>query len=1549
MRILFTILLLTCSYFASANGMSVRFERLLIEDGLSQSSVESVIHDNKGFLWLATHDGLNRYDGYQFKHFRHDPQNPNSLSNSFVTIIYEDSQGQLWVGTKGGGLNRFDADTQTFTRFVHDDVDLQSLSHNYVTSIVEDQQGTLWVGTLGGGLNQFDTDTGKFLHFKASDNGRIGLSHNMVRSILEDSLGNLWIGTEGGGVNRFDTRTGRFKHYRHSKSDNTSLSHDVVYDIAEDTQGTIWVGTYGGGLNRFDRKSQTFSAFRYESNNPNSLSYNKIWSLEYDKDGGIWVGTDGQGLSFYDVKQDKFTHFKHQSSDSHSLSHNSIRAIYQDDKGLLWVGTFGAGVNRVGTRQRYFGHHKHQVEDSTSLSSDIIMSIFEDSRGGVWAGTWGAGVNYQRSQTSGFVNFRHRAGDENSLSHNSVWAINEDNQGNVWIGSKAGLSRFNPESQSFTNFGHDPNNLNSLSHGWIMNIFVDDQDILWLATRGGGLNRFDKKSNTFTHYRHKANDENSLSSDSLLDVFGDDEGILWIGSWGGGFNKLDPKTLKITRYLNNKQDPYSISDNYLMTGYKDSDGFIWIGTFGGGLNKFNPQTEKFMNFREKDGLGNDTVYSILEDDNKNLWLSTNRGLSKFNPRSGVFKLYDVNDGLQSNEFNGGAHYKSNNGELYFGGIKGFNRFYPSLIEEDKQPPSVIFTDFLLFNQTVEIKAEHHKNAENPRDSIFTLSQSIEGLEQLDIGHKENLVTFEFSALDYSNPMKNQYKYKMEGLDEKWVKADAKIRRATYTNLPSGEYVLRVKASNPDGYWNDRGASIQINVSPPPWLSWWAYSIYFVVLSLIILKFILYRIERNKVRNERMMLHHLKQVDKLKDDFLANTSHELRTPLNGIIGLAESLIDGIDGELPDKAKRTLSMVVTSGRRLASLINDILDLSKLKHSNIELSKQPLDIRALTDVVLTLSKPLVSTKPVRLINEIPEKIVAVEADENRLLQILHNLVGNGIKFTESGAVTVSAVEENEFVTIAITDTGVGISEDKFDSIFESFEQAQGDIERQYGGTGLGLTITKQLIELHGGNIKVSSILGQGSTFTFTLPVSLSESSSAINAKTNQIETTLIAQLDEAAEEELVFDNVGHDGEGGQFRILLVDDEPINIHVLKNYLSNQNYQMVEAQDGLQALQAIENNGPFDMVLLDIMMPKMSGYEVCKIIRETYSVSDLPVLFLTASNQVDDVVQGFAVGANDHLNKPVAKHELLSRVGTHLRLLDINRNLENRVMERTVEVEQQNERLEHKNQQMQQALDKLVLSEKLASLGALMAGVAHEINHPTNYVVFSVETLKDDLQKCREYIFKLTSNDTDPDIIDSIEHKFEPLEEHVAGIKEGVERVRTIIKDLQTSTRMGDLEKISVNVTDILMSTINLVSAEYKEHVELITELTDVPEIICHPSKLSQVFMNLIVNACDAVKQRAQLEEVDIEQVHGQIIISCQQVRHFVEIQVKDNGCGMNEEALDNLFEPFLNNQSDEQDSGLSLSISRDIIHSQGGKLTVESQVNKGTVFKVVMPIDVD
>ncbi|MCJ8270914.1 MAG: GGDEF domain-containing protein, partial [Psychrosphaera sp.] len=448
----------------------------------------------------------------------------------------------------------------------------------------------------------------------------------------------------------------------------------------------------------------------------------------------------------------------------------------------------------------------------------------------------------------------------------------------------------------------------------------------------------------------------------------------------------------------------SLSQGFVASVYEDNKGTIWVGT-SAGLNKYTGSEGGFVQYTENEGLANSVIYCITQDNANHLWMSTNLGLSRLNDDTGEFKNYDVSVGLQSNEFNLASCMTSSEGELFFGGINGFNRFFPEKLVEDEVPPKVVFTDFLLFNKKVPIQSQ-----KSSKSTAFMLPQAIDLLSELTLTYKQSLVSFEFAALDYHSPLKNRYKYLLEGFDDNWIDVDAKIRRATYTSLPSGDYTLRVQASNADGFWNEQGASINIHVQPAPWLSWWAFVLYVLLIVLIIYGVVHNHIETSKMRHELSVIDKLKQLDRLKDAFLANTSHELRTPINGIIGLAESLMDGVAGHMSDEAKRILGMVVASGKRLSRLVNDILDMSKLKHGGVELHTQALDLHSLVDVVLTLSKPLVARKEVKLINDVPWSLPAVEADEDRLLQILHNLVGNGVKFTDSGAVSVTAKIAND-----------------------------------------------------------------------------------------------------------------------------------------------------------------------------------------------------------------------------------------------------------------------------------------------------------------------------------------------------------------------------------------------------------------------------------------------------------------------------------------------------------------------------------------------------------
>jgi signal transduction histidine kinase/HPt (histidine-containing phosphotransfer) domain-containing protein len=794
------------------------------------------------------------------------------------------------------------------------------------------------------------------------------------------------------------------------------------------------------------------------------------------------------------------------------------------------------------------------------------------------------------------------------------------------------------------------------------------------------------------------------------------------------------------------------------------------------------------------------------------------------------------------------------------------------------------------------------------DEVFTLPKAINVLDELTLSHEHTLVSFAFAALHFANPMRNQYAYKLQGWDKDWIKTDAKMRRATYTNIPAGDYVFRVKASNKDGHWNEQGKSLRLIVEPPPWATWWAYSLYWLLATVSVA--LIVRSYHKKIENEREVIQQLMQVDKLKDEFLANTSHELRTPLNGIIGLAESLIDGVAGKLPDSANHNLAMVVASGRRLADLVNDILDFSKLNNANIELFTKAIDLHAVVDIVVTLSQPLLAGKSVELINDVPKGLPPAQADEDRLQQILHNLLGNAIKFTEKGQVTITANQTATGLEVAVSDTGIGIAQDKFALIFESFEQVQGSAERSYGGTGLGLAVCKQLVELHGGWLSVDSELGEGSVFSFTLPTSKDESAGGICINQAVARLHLLETYDEQGvvvgpdTKILPSLDTGHDG--SQFRILLVDDEPVNRQVLHNHLSMQNYQLVEAVGGQQALDIVEesteHNDPFDLILLDIMMPKVSGYDVCKKLREIYPVNDLPVIFLTAKNQVADLVQSFAVGANDYLSKPVSKHELLTRVETHLKLLDINRNLENKVAERT------------------EALERATQAKS-----DFLAKMSHEIRTPINAVIglsrLALKTKLDHQQ--RDYVEKIVD----------------------AGAA-----LLGLINDILDFSKIEagklTIESTKFKLEKLLRSSINLSAMNaHAKGLELITDIhCDVPPVLIgDPLRLQQIIVNLVNNAVKFTEKGSVCVKVAIkEEIDRQLLLHC---------RVIDTGIGMTPEQQANLFQSFA--QADETvtrkygGTGLGLAISKQLSELMGGEIWLESELGKGSVFQFTTIVD--
>jgi signal transduction histidine kinase/ligand-binding sensor domain-containing protein len=875
-----------------------RFERYSLEQGLSESAVPCILQDNKGFMWFCTQDGLNRYDGYEFVVYEHDPEDPNTLGSNFIQSLYEDPSGALWIGTNGGGLSRLDRTSAPgpgpgqFTHYQYDPEDPYTLSSNVVLSIFEDREGILWIGTDGGGLNKLDRDTGQFVRFQHDPQDPQSLSHNAVQTIYEDREGALWIGTDGGGLNRLDRDTGRFVRFQHDPQDPHSLADNAVQAILEDREGVLWIATNGGGLDQLDRESAPgpgtgrFIHHQNDPNDPHSLSDDAVWAIYEDSVGVLWIGTLGGGLDSYDRESERFVHHRNDPGDPHSLSNDHVWSIYEDRTGGLWIGTFGGGVNRLDREMDKFRHYQADPSDPNSLSENVVWSIYEDREGMLWIGTNGGGLNrLDRASASEagedqFIHYQSIPTDTRSLSHNVVWSIHQDEEGVIWVGTSTGLDRFDrertqgPDAGQFVHYPADP----------VFTIHQDRERLLWIGTWGGGLGRFDRETEQLTFYQNDPADIHSLSDNNVLSILQDREGVLWVGTFNGGLDRFDRETERFVHYQNDPDDPSSLSDNIVLDIHQDREGNLWVATGGGGLNKLDRETMTFSHYTEKDGLPNDTVYGILEDDvspakgGPNLWLSTNRGVSRFNLQDETFRNYDVGDGLQSNEFNQGACHRSHSGEMFFGGVNGFNAFYPEQVKDNSHVPPIVLTRLTQAGEDVDAGAP------------------VEGLTEARFKWPRNFFEFEFAALNYAQPEDNQYAYILEGFDSDWVKAGTN-RIGRYTNLPGGTYTLRMKGSNNDGVWNEEGLAVKVTVVPPVWERWWFRGI--IALVLLGGAFSAYRLRVRSVEARSREL----------ESQVADRTKELAA-LNAVTSAVNRSLD-LQSILDDALEMTLQVTETEG--------------------------------------------------------------------------------------------------------------------------------------------------------------------------------------------------------------------------------------------------------------------------------------------------------------------------------------------------------------------------------------------------------------------------------------------------------------------------------------------------------------------------------------------------------------------------------------------------------------------------------------------------------------
>jgi signal transduction histidine kinase/ligand-binding sensor domain-containing protein len=1047
-----------------------RFDHLTVDDGLSSNRIRCIYKDSKDYLWIGTDVGLDKFDSYQVKMYRHADKTIGSISSDILTCIYEDREENLWVGTYDG-LNLYNSSKDKFKTFRKNNANNNSLNSNCITGIVEDKDGNLWVVTDGSCLNKWDPDNQSFTRYPF-ELLRRGLSVRPSRMAAVDSKGYIWIGSLSPGIIRFDPKTALFTKFEDPSVDFGNYSYKSLYI---DRKDKIWIATDGNGFFSYDPATNKFEHFGLKGDGKGT-NLNFVLDIIPEDDRFLLLAVDQGGINRYDKLSKTFDYIMYKDTNDDGLNSNGIWCFYRDREGILWIGTSGGGINYFNPRKERFKLFTHNSNNPKSLSYNFAANFYEDHLGFIWVGTDGGGVNILDPKTGNFEIYKHDPANPFSISGNVIRGIAEDKDHDMWIGTwDAGLNRYDRKTGKFFHYMPDTKNPSSISNKTIWNLLIDHNNTLWISIYNVGIDLFEIGKGVTTRFRPDPNNPGSISGNNSWFFFEDQEKKMWICTQNGlDLFDRSTKTFKVLHF----------PDNDIGSFYREKSGYIWVGSNTKGLFKCNQDGTILKTYDITNVLPNNRIQAITQDNNGDIWISSNYGLTRLNTEINSFRNYSKEDGLQGDQFYQQSFLKTREGEMYFGGYSGFNSFNPDSLKDNTFIPPVYITDFQIFNKPVVYGV--------PGSQFQT---HISEAKEIKLNWDQSVFSFSFAAINYIHSKKNQYSYIMEGFEKDWNHTDASRRYVTYTNLDPGDYTFRVKASNNDGVWNEKGTSLKIVILPPFWKTWWFKTIILTVIIIIVIS--IFRLRIRRLREQKILLERsvaektaeLHELNASKDKFFSIIAHDLKNPFNTIIGFSEMMKESI--KLNDSATfyEYTVMINNSAVQTLRLLENLLEWANSQSGKLTFIPVPIVLNDLVKEEFVMAEDMATRKKIELKSYIPDDLTVV-ADKNMIRTILRNLITNAIKFTYiNGQVQVNTVTRNNQVEISVSDTGIGMSEETMTKLFRidaSLSIRGTDNEK---GTGLGLFLCKEFVEKHRGKIWVESEEGKGSTFKFLLPLYLDE----------------------------------------------------------------------------------------------------------------------------------------------------------------------------------------------------------------------------------------------------------------------------------------------------------------------------------------------------------------------------------------------------------------------------------------------------------------------------